>query len=134
MWLVQVILDCKGICAPESSKVQLTKLLTLNNVLYYNLPLPTKIYPDYPKFAISFVELKFGMMKGTLSFPHLIGDLGTWPPLCSAQSTPGRISSMVNQCLVGFGQKSIRCFSKLIAAPAYSHCSALYRNNNRVWC
>ena len=51
-WLVQVILDCKEICAPESLKVQLTKLLTENNVLYYNLPLPTEICPitQYSKF------------------------------------------------------------------------------------
>ena len=47
--LVQVILDSNGICAPESLKVQLTKLLTLNNVLYCNLPLPTQVYPDYAK-------------------------------------------------------------------------------------
>ena len=49
-WLVQVILDCKEICAPESLKVQLTKLLTENNVLYYNLPLPTKICPIIQSF------------------------------------------------------------------------------------
>ena len=46
-WVVQVILDCKEICAPESLKVQLTKLLTANNVLYYNLTLHTQIIQSF---------------------------------------------------------------------------------------
>ena len=99
--------SCKEISAPESLKVQLTKLLTANNVPHYNVPLATKIYPYHSKFwrcgkswppsvLRGWGESDWSQ-KGTLSFRHLGGDLGRWRPQCSAQSGPGRIRSKVNQ-------------------------------------